>query len=197
MLVSFENDPIRTAGRAAHEIGLAAIIGGNLFARVGMHPALHEVADRRERGKVVNAAWRRYGTVNSLALAALIGGWAASRASEPDRETLSDPDRALTAARDAAVVAVVVTGVAAGAQGVRFSHMEPEGAVPLEDGSEPATDASLGEGRAKRRLSLIGSVHLAFALALAGINAALSRTRLEPQQKPRRRRWRPRALPSR
>ena len=56
MEVSFERDAVATAGRAAHEIGLAAILGGNLFARVGMHPALSEVSDPRERGKVVNAA---------------------------------------------------------------------------------------------------------------------------------------------
>lgn len=58
MAVSFENDTIRTAGRAAHEIGLAAILGGNLFARIGMHPALSEVSNPRERGKVVNAVDR-------------------------------------------------------------------------------------------------------------------------------------------
>jgi len=34
-----ESDSISSAGRAAHDIGLAAILGGNLFARVGMHPA--------------------------------------------------------------------------------------------------------------------------------------------------------------
>ena len=73
---------------------------------------------------------------------------------------LGTTNEALITARDAAVVAVAVTGVAAGAQGVRCSRMEPEGPIPLEDGSEPATDASLAESRAKRRLSVIGSLHL-------------------------------------
>ena len=175
-----------TAGRAAHDIGLAAILGGNLFARIGMHPALAEVADPRERGKVVNAAWRRYGTINSLALAALLAGWAASRSGEPDRETLSERERALVAARDAAVIAVAVTGVAAGIQGVRFSRMEPEGAIPMEDGSEPGADASLGESRAKRRLNLIGAAHVAAALSLGGLNVAVRSAGLG--SRPRRRR---------
>src|SRR5512133_2610935 len=104
MEVGLKPDAVATAGRAVHDIGLAAILGGNLFARIGMHPALSEVTDPRERGKVVNAAWRRYGAVNSLALAALIAGWAASRPGELDRTALSERERALAAIRDAAVI---------------------------------------------------------------------------------------------
>ena len=59
-----------------HDVGVGAIVGGNLFARVGMHPALREVSDPRQRGSVTNTAWRRYGTVNGLGLAAILTGWA-------------------------------------------------------------------------------------------------------------------------
>jgi hypothetical protein len=190
MEVGFERDTVGTAGRAAHDVGLAAILGGNLFARVGMHPALSEVTDPRERGKVVNGAWRRYGPVNSLALAALIAGWAVSRPGEPDRRRLSERERALAAIRDAAVIAVGVTGVAAGIQGVRFSRMEPEGAIPLEDGSEAGAGASRGESRAKRRLDFLGAVHLASALSLAGVNAAVSSAGVGPRSGRRRLRCR-------
>jgi hypothetical protein len=117
---------------------------------------------------------------------ALIAGWAASRRGEPDRRTLSERERALAVARDAAVVAVAVTGIAAGTQGVRFSHMEPEGAIPLEDGSETGTGASPGESRAKRRLNLLGAAHLAAALSLVGLNAAVSHAGLEPPSAKRR-----------
>jgi hypothetical protein len=172
--VSFERDTLSTAGRAAEVIGLAAIIGGNLFARAGMHPALREVSDPAERGKVVNAAWRRYGTIESLSLAVLIAGWAGSRSGEADRRSLSERERTLGLAKDAAVAAVALTGVAAGIQGIRFSGMEPEGAVPLEDGSKAGDSASPNESRAKRRLNLLGAVHLASALTLVGVNAALA-----------------------
>ena len=53
-------------GRAAHDFGLAGLLGGNLFGRLALHPAVAEISDPAERGKVVNAAWRRYGTVNSI-----------------------------------------------------------------------------------------------------------------------------------
>jgi hypothetical protein len=157
--------------------GLAAILGGNLFARAGMHPALRGVSDPAERGKVVNAAWRRYGTIESLSLAALIAGWAGSRPGEADRRSLSERERTLALAKDAAVTAVALTGVAAGIQGMRFSGMEPEGAVPLDDGSKAGESASPNESRAKRRLNLLGAVHLASALTLVGVNAGLAQAR--------------------
>ena len=180
MLIEVDRDEARVAGQAAQDVGLAAILGGNLFARVGMHPALGEIGDSRERGKVVNAAWRRYGTINSHALVALIGGWVAERADGPERRGMSERERALVAAKDVAVGAVAVTGVAAGLQGVRFSGMAPEGAVPLEDGSEAGAGASPGETRAKQRLNLLGIVHLVSALALLGINRTLVQSRPAP-----------------
>src|SRR3954449_7579266 len=99
------------AARAAHDVGLAALFGGNLFGRLAMHPALEGVCGPEERGQVVNAAWRRYGTVNSLALAAVVGSWLSAR---------GDQSGSLTRAKDAAVAAVALTGVASAIAGVRF-----------------------------------------------------------------------------
>ena len=185
-LMGLDPDKVRVVGQSAQDLGLAAILGGNLFARVGMHPALREITDSRERGKVVNAAWRRYGTINSLALVALIGGWAADRLGSPHARRISERERALVAARDAAVGAVAVTGVTAGFQGVRFSGMEPEGAVPLEDGSETGVGASPSESRAKQRLNLLGIIHLVSASLLLVINRALAQSRPAPIRARRR-----------
>jgi hypothetical protein len=180
MVLTMDRELDRLTAEAAHDIGLAAILGGNLFARIGMHPALREVSDERERGRVVNAAWRRYGTVNSLGLAALVAGWAGGRAARPDR---SPRDRALASADDVATAVVAVTGVVAGVQGIRFARMEPAGAVPLEDGSEAAPAASVGEARAKRALNAVGVLHLSAALTLALVTAA---RRQQPPQVRRR-----------
>src|SRR3712207_8941289 len=38
------------------------------FARLALHPSVTEISDEAERGRLVNAAWRRYGAVNSLGL---------------------------------------------------------------------------------------------------------------------------------
>src|SRR3954467_11367250 len=105
------------AARAAEEIGTAALLGGNLFGRVAMHPAVEGVCTPEDRGKVVNAAWHRYGTVNSLSLLAVVGGWLASRDQVRDRD--------LVRAKDVAVAAVTVTGVASALAGVRFGRAAP------------------------------------------------------------------------
>ncbi len=169
-----ESDAISSAGRAAHDVGLAAIIGGNLFARIGMHPAVGTIEDPRERGKVVNAAWRRYGTVNSLGLLAVVAGWAGARADEASPRWLSERERKLALAKDVAVGAVAVTGIAAGLEGMRFASMEPQGAVSLDDGDSASAQATPDERRAKGALRSIGSLHLAAAIALAAINSSLS-----------------------
>ena len=75
MEISVRSDTVSSAGRAAHDVALAALLGGNLFGRTAIHPALSEVSDKAERGRVLNRAWRRYGTVNSAALATLVAGW--------------------------------------------------------------------------------------------------------------------------
>lgn len=173
MRLRTSSEPAASLGRAAHDVGLGALIGGNLFARVGMHPALGELRDPRERGKVLNAAWRRYGTVNSLSLVALVAGWAGARAQET--RLRSARERRLAGARDGAMAAVVISGVAAALQGMRFARMEPGGAVPLADGSRPAALTPDREARAKRTLNALGNLNLASALALAAVNAARGR----------------------
>lgn len=191
MRIHVESDAISSAGRAAHDVGLGALIGGNLFARVGMHPAVGQIGDERERGKVVNEAWRRYGTVNGLALAAVVGGWAGARADEARPSGLSARERPLALAKDVAVGLVAVTGIAAGLEGMRFGKMEPGGAVPLEDGDHPSERATAEEQRSKRLLRTVGSCHLAAAVALAAINATLSQTnfRRPPVRRLMRRRY--------
>jgi hypothetical protein len=170
------NDTLSAVGRATHDVGLSALLGGNLFARVGMHPALSKVSDPRERGAVTNAAWRRYGTVNSLSLAAVIAGWAGARLGEAQPRYLSDRERSLARAKDIAVAAVAVTGVAAAADGVRFGKSAPGGAVPLNDGNTAASGSTSGQARSKRALNALGAASLLSEVALAGINAALSQT---------------------
>src|SRR3954462_458611 len=101
-----------SAARAAEQVGQAALLGGNLFGRVAMHPAVEGVCTPEDRGKVVNDAWRRYGTVNSVSLAAVVAGWLVSRDQVGDRR--------LALAQDVAVGAVTLTGIASAVAGVRF-----------------------------------------------------------------------------
>jgi hypothetical protein len=191
MRVHVESDAISSAGRAAHDISLGALIGGNLFARAAMNPALGLVSDPRERGRVVNSAWQRYGVVNSLALASLVGGWVPARLGESRPSLLSARERPLAVGKDLAMCAVAVTGIAAGVEGMRFARMESGGAVPLADGSTPAPEASEREAKAKRRLNVLGTLHLVSALALAAVNATLGQAnfRRPPKRRMLKRRY--------
>jgi hypothetical protein len=191
MRVHVESDAISSAGRAAHDISLGALIGGNLFARAAMHPAIGLVSDPRERGRVVNSAWQRYGVVNSLALASLVGGWVPARLGEARPSLLSAHERPLAVGKDLAMCAVAVTGIAAGVEGMRFARMESGGAVPLADGSTAAPEASEREAKAKRRLNMLGTAHLISALALAAVNATLGQAnfRRPPKRRVLKRRY--------
>jgi len=155
-------------GRAAHRLGLAALLGGNLFGRFAMHPALASISDKAERGAVVNRAWRRYGTVNSTALVAVVAG--------------SRLDGARSPARDTAVAAVAVTGLAAAVEGLRFAGSAPGGAVPLDSGSEPAAETPPAAAKLKRALGVLGALNLASDVALLVIDC------LSVSGRPRRRR---------
>lgn len=161
-------------GRAAHDIGLAGLLGGNLYGRLAMHPAVTELSDPGERGKVINAAWRHYGTVNSLSLLGVTAGWIGARADEAANRRLSPRERRLAYARDGLLGVLVASGVASGLEGMRFARMAPRGAVPLVDGDHAAPQASDRQRRAKRTLNSLGLVTLTAEAALVGVNAAFA-----------------------
>jgi hypothetical protein len=184
--LSPSSDAVSQIGRTAHDLGLAGLLGGNLFGRMALHPAVAGISDKGERGKVVNAAWRRYGTVNSLSLAAVVGGWTVARFGEAADARLAPGERGLARAKDALVAAVAVTGLATAAQGVRFAREAPEGAVPLEDGSTPAPEATDSAARGKRVLDALGAANILTDVALVTVNAALTQRQ---HRRPALRRW--------
>jgi hypothetical protein len=161
-------------GRAAHDLGLAGLLGGNMFGRMALHPAVANISDPRERGEVVNAAWRRYGVVNSLGLLAVTAGWAGARAAEAADRNLTPRERRLARAKDGLVAAVFACGVASGVEGMRFARTAPHGAVPLADGTHPSPDTPPPAARLKRRLNALGLATLLAEAGLVAVNSALT-----------------------
>ena len=191
MRIGVSSDTVSSLGRAAHDAGLAALLGGNLYGRLAMHPSLAEVSDQAERGKVLNHAWRRYAWVNALSLTAIVAGWAGARLDEARPSMLSPRERDLAVAKDAAVGAVVITGLATAVEGVRFSRSAANGAVPLEDGDTPAPETPEQAARLKRRVKALGTANAVAELALVGVNAALGQAnfRRPPARRLLRRRY--------
>src|SRR5215218_3820536 len=174
--------------RAAQDLGAAGLLGGSLYGRYALHPAVAGLSDPRERGKLVNAAWRRYGVVNGISLGAVAGGWLLARATEAQPTRLSDLERRLSAVKDGLVAAVSFGGVATGLAGMRFARQAPEGAVPLATGSKPAPETTREAARLKRRLDRLGALTTAAEVGLVAVNAALAQSGRTP------RRLRPRPL---
>ena len=166
--------PVSQIGRAASQVGMAGLLGGTLFGRLALHPAVTEISDRRERGKVINAAWSRYGVVNSLSLLAVVGGWAGARADEARDANLSSRERRLARTKDLLVGASALTGLASMVEGIRFSKSAPEGGVPLADGDHVAPEATDAQARLKRRLDALGRASLVSNLALVAADAVLA-----------------------
>ncbi len=173
-------------GRAAHDLGLAGLLGGNLYGRMAMHPAVAEISSPAERGKVINAAWRRYGTVQTLSLLAVSAGWIGARVDEAASRRLSPRERRLAYARDGLLGLLAVSGIATAAEGMRFAGLAPEGAVPLADGDHAAREATDAQKGAKRNLNVLGLVTLTAEAALVGVNAAFNQ---ESFRRPPARRW--------
>src|SRR5215217_9430029 len=161
-------------GRAAHDVGLAGLLGGNLYGRLAMHPSVTAISDERERGQVVNAAWRRYGTINALSLAAVSAGWVGARLKEADKRHLSAREERLAKAKDVLVGATALTGLGTAALGMRFAKMAPGGAVPLTDGDHTAPGATRSQAKAKRAINALGTINLLTEAALVAVNAALN-----------------------
>jgi hypothetical protein len=160
----------------AQELALAALIGGNLFARVAMGPALARITDKSERGKVLNTSWRRYGFVNSLSLAVLVGAWLPARQSELNTPWYRRRDRTGILVKDVVVGTVAATGLVSAAGGMVFAGSAPGGGVPMESGEETAAEAPRRATRIKRVLNTLGAINLGAEVALLSLGV-LSRRR--------------------
>src|SRR3954470_9119767 len=167
-------ETLSQVGRAAHDLGLAGLLGGSLFGRMAFHPAVANISDPRERGEVINAAWRRYGAVNSASLAAVVVGWAGARAREASDPNLTPAERRLARVKDGLVGALVVCGLASAVEGMRFARTAPGGAVPLADGSHPAPETPAPAARLKKRLNVLGALTAGAEVGLVAVNAALA-----------------------
>ena len=162
------------ATRAAHDVGLALWLGGATFGKVAHNPSLRNITEHAERGKVANAAWNSYNVVNTAGLGAAALGWGAARVTETQPQRMSDRERGLSKAKDVLMGIAVTTGVANGALGARLAKSAPEGAVPVETGTQPAPETPRKAARVQRALGVLGTCNIATGVALVAVNAVLA-----------------------
>jgi hypothetical protein len=82
----------------------------------------------------------------------------------------------LVLVKDVAVGAVLVTGLASAAGGIGFAQQAPDGAVPMDSGSEPAVETPPRAAKLKRVVNLLGGLNLAAEFSLVAVNGLLARS---------------------
>lgn len=168
------NDTLANTTRAAHDVGLAAWLGGAMFGKFAHNPSLRKISSHSERGSVANAAWNGYNIVNTLGLGAAAVGWGAARLTETNPRNLSGLEQQLSVAKDGLMAAAVLTGVASGVQGARLAKQGTDGAVPVETGTKPDADTPPAAARIQRSLGVLGTLNIVSGIALVAVNGVLA-----------------------
>lgn len=158
-----------SAAWLAHDLGLAASLGGTLFGRVALQPSLHQIARSEERDLVSAAAWSRFSWINVASHLAFAVPWLVGRTMLTGK-TVSRRARTLVQIKDALVIASVVTGVSSVALGRWLAKRNLEGKGPQAVREHIGiSDREIGKTRAiQRTVGALGVVNMAL---VAGVGA--------------------------
>jgi len=170
------SDTLANTARAAHDVGLAAWLGGSMFGKFAHNPSLEKIASHTERGSVSIAAWNGYNLINTIGLGAAAVGWGAARFTETRPDKLSGRERSLAKAKDGLMGAALLTGLASAVQGARLAKQAPDGAVPVETGVKPAPETPAKAAKIQRTLGLLGNLNIGAGVGLVAVNAILAQT---------------------
>lgn len=164
---------LTTAAWIAHELGLAAAFGGQLFGRTAFNQNLDAIGSEAERGKVLNKTWNRYNTVNAVSVGTAAATWFVGRAGISG-ESIDDEARGLVLTKDALMAASILTGLASMVSGLRLSRLAPDGAVPIQSGSQPSAQTPEEAASLLRTVNTLGTVSLGLLGSIIAVSTILS-----------------------
>jgi hypothetical protein len=164
---------LSTAAWVAHNLGLAACFGGQLFGKLALNPTLDALSSKTERGKMLNAAWNRYNVVNAVSLGTAAASWFVGRAGI-SRESIDEDARNLVLAKDALFVASILTGLASIISGLGLARQAPEGATPIQTGTEPAPETPEEAAGLLRTVNVLGNVSLGLIASIIAVTTIFS-----------------------
>ena len=170
-------DKLSTPTRVAHNLGLAACLGGTLFGKVAFNPSLSLIGSKTERGKVGGTTCNRFNALKAASFVLAAATWL------PQRLGLTSERRQhLRVVRNLVLAKDVLMGVA-GSVGLSVLVLQivlyrqaPKGAVPLERGGVPAAEASDRASWLQRAVSVLGSVHIALFASIVALTTMLCLT---------------------
>jgi hypothetical protein len=167
-------DSFAYVGRAAHDVGLAAWLGGAMFGKFAHNPSVSRISAHSERGAVVNDAWNGYNAVNVAGLSAAALGWGTSRLTETANPNLTSTEQTLAQIKDVLMGVSLLTGTLSAVQGARLAKQGPDGAVPIETGTEPAPETPPAAARIQRSLGVLGNVNIVAGVGVVTVNALMA-----------------------
>ena len=104
------SDTVQDAAQVAHDVGLAAWLGGAMFGKFAHNPSLRLISSPADRGQVANAAWNGYNVVNALGRGSAAAAYVAARLTELQPVNLTDREQVLVTGMDVLMGTAVVTG---------------------------------------------------------------------------------------
>jgi hypothetical protein len=162
-----------TTAWALHDLGLATTLGGVLYGRTAMHPAVKEVSDPKERGELIRSAWQRFNTINLVSHLAFGATWLIGRATINGR-SIGKNTRNLVYVKDGLVITALVSGLISMAAGA-FGIKEPSGDAPrTDDEGHVSAGASRQAKVAEIVTGVSGILNFAAVAATIGVTAVLA-----------------------
>ncbi len=158
-----------TPVRSLHKIGLGINLGGTVFGLIALNPTVKRISDRSERGRVLNEAWARFQTIGVLAMGLTVAMWRLGGLKEAE----GDLDPILAGAKNLLLGGALLTTVASAISGMRIASQAPEGATPVESGTEPAPGTPEEAARSQRLSAFLGAATVALVAGVLGLSSAL------------------------
>lgn len=155
--------------RSLHKMGLGICLGGTLFGLIALNPSVERISDKRERGRVLNEAWARFQTIGTLAMGVTVAMWRLGGLKRAE----SDLDPTLAGLKNILLGGALVTTLASALAGMRIARQAPEGATPVESGTEPAPETPEEAARSQRLSAFLGVATVAQVAGVLGLSSAL------------------------
>lgn len=169
------NEQLQNVSRIAHDVGLATWFGGQVFGKFALNPTVAVLQDKAERGKVVNSGWFTFNPLGVAGLAATAAVRVAARLTEQSPLLQTPTERRLGLAEDVVLGTAVVLTAATGIQGARLAKQAPQGAVPVESGTEPAPETPEQAAKLQRSIGALGNGAIAAGVGVLSLRAVQDR----------------------
>src|ERR687897_1317647 len=158
-----------TPVRSLHKMGLGINLGGTIFGLIALNPSVARISDKSERGRVLNEAWARFQTIGVLAMGVTVAMWRLGGLKEAE----SDLDATLAGIKNLLLGGALFTTLASAIAGMRIARQAPEGATPVESGTEPAPETPEEAARSQRLSAFLGAATVALVAGVLGLSSAL------------------------